>query len=86
LFKENVKFVLKSTAQRKKYAVRKGQLSQILLAIFQLLHNLRKTEKLNFQPTEKARLLTVALPRSFLVSSVLTCFCDSFVSFDGTKS
>jgi hypothetical protein len=26
-----------------------------------------------------------ALPRSFLVSAVLTCFCDSFVSFDGMK-
>jgi hypothetical protein len=30
-------------------------------------------------------LLTVALQRSFLVSAVLTCFCDSFVPFDSTK-
>jgi hypothetical protein len=45
----------------------------------------RKTEKLNSQATELASRLTLALPRSFLVSAVLTCYCDSFVSLEGTK-
>jgi hypothetical protein len=47
--------------------------------------NSRKTEKLNVQATEQASLLTVAFPRSFLVSTVLTWFCDSFPSLDGMK-
>jgi hypothetical protein len=41
-----------------------------------------KTKKLNSQATEKASLITVALPRSFLVPAVLTCFCDVFASLD----
>jgi hypothetical protein len=45
---------------------------------------LRKRQR-NSQATEQASLLTVALPRSFLVSAVLTCFCDSFASLDGTR-
>jgi hypothetical protein len=51
----------------------------------QLQRNSKRTEEVNFQASEEASLLTVALPRSFLVSAILTCFCDSFVSFDGTK-
>jgi hypothetical protein len=51
----------------------------------QLQHNSRKTEKFNSQVTEQASLLTVALPRSFLVSTVLTHFCDSLASLDGAK-
>jgi hypothetical protein len=51
----------------------------------QLQHNSWKTEKLNSQATEKASLLTVAFPTSFLVSAVLTHFCNSFVSLDDTK-
>jgi hypothetical protein len=51
----------------------------------QLQRNSRKTEKLNSQATKQASLLTNALPRSFLVSVVLTRFCDSFVSLDSTK-
>jgi hypothetical protein len=51
----------------------------------QLQRNLGKTEKLNSQATEQASLLAVALLGCFLVSAVLTCICDSFVSFDGTK-
>jgi hypothetical protein len=51
----------------------------------QLQRNSRKTERLDSQATEQASLLTVAFPRSFLVSAVLTCICDSFVCFDGTK-
>jgi hypothetical protein len=51
----------------------------------QLQHNSRKIEKLNFQATEQATLLAVALPRSFLVSAVQKCFCDSVVSFDSVK-
>jgi hypothetical protein len=47
--------------------------------------NSRKTEKHNSHTTEQASLLTVALPCSFLVSPVLTCFCDSVVPFDGMK-
>jgi hypothetical protein len=45
-----------------------------------LQRNSRKTKKLNSQETEQASLLTVALPRSFLVSGALTCFYDSFAS------
>jgi hypothetical protein len=39
----------------------------------------------NSQAAEQASLLTVVLACSFLMSAVLTCFCDSFVSLDGTK-
>jgi hypothetical protein len=51
----------------------------------QLQCNSLKTEKLNSQATDHARFLTVALPHSFLVSTILTCFCDSFPSLDGSK-
>jgi hypothetical protein len=37
--------------------------------------NSQKTEKLNSQAIEQASLLTIALPRSFLVPPVITCFC-----------
>jgi hypothetical protein len=40
--------------------------------------NSRKNEKLDFQATEEASLVTVPLPRSLLVSAVLRCFFDSF--------
>jgi hypothetical protein len=52
----------------------------------QLQRNSRKTKELNYQATEQVSLLTAALQRSFLVSAVLWCFCDSFVSLDGRKS
>jgi hypothetical protein len=42
----------------------------------QLQLRLRKTEKLNSQAYEQASLHTVALQHSFVVSAVLTCFCD----------
>jgi hypothetical protein len=51
----------------------------------QLQRNSWKAKKLIFQATEQACLLTVTLPRSFLGSAVLTCFCDSFVCLDGSK-
>jgi hypothetical protein len=51
----------------------------------QLQRNSLKTEELNSQAIEQASLLTVALPRSFLVSAVRMCVCDSFVTFDSTK-
>jgi hypothetical protein len=47
-----------------------------------------KTEKLNFQATEHSILLTIALPRGFLVSAVscpVMSVSDTFVSFDLTK-
>jgi hypothetical protein len=59
--------------------------AQIEETATQLQDNLRKSEKLNFRATEQASLLTVALPRTFLVSAVLTGFCDSFLSFDDMK-
>jgi hypothetical protein len=46
---------------------------------------IRGSQKLNALTAEQASLLIVALPRSLTVSAVLTCFCDLFVSFDGTK-
>jgi hypothetical protein len=39
----------------------------------------------NSQATEQASLFTVALPLSFLMSAVLTYFCDSLASVDGMK-
>jgi hypothetical protein len=51
-----------------------------------LQRNSWKTKKLNSHGTEKAVLLTVAFQRSFLVSAVLMCLCDSFVSLDGRES
>jgi hypothetical protein len=47
--------------------------------------NLQKTEKLNSHATEQASLLTVALPHSFLVSAVLTCFSDSFAFYEAAN-
>jgi hypothetical protein len=44
-----------------------------------------KTEKFNSQTTEQANFLAVAFSQNFLVSAILMCFCDSFVSLDGTK-
>jgi hypothetical protein len=57
--------------------------AQIEETATQLQRNSLKTEKLNSQATEQASLLTVTLPPSFLVSAVLTYFCDSLVSLDG---
>jgi hypothetical protein len=59
--------------------------SQIKETAMQLQPNSQKTKKLNFQATEQARLLTVALQHSFLVSAFLTCFSDSFAALDGLK-
>jgi hypothetical protein len=59
--------------------------AQIEETATQLQRNSRKTEKLNSQATEQANLLEVASSRSFLVSAVLTCFCDAFTSLDGRK-
>jgi hypothetical protein len=59
--------------------------AQIEKTAMQLQRNSRKAEKLKSQATEQASLLTDVLPRRVLVSGVLTCFCDSFVSFDGKK-
>jgi hypothetical protein len=42
----------------------------------------RKTEKPNSRATEQASLLTVALPLSFLVSTVLTCSVICFFWWD----
>jgi hypothetical protein len=53
---------------------------QIEKTAMQFQRNSWKTEKLSSQATEQASLLTVALPSSFLVSVVLTCFCDLFLS------
>jgi hypothetical protein len=59
-----------------------GQIEQTAT---QLQRNSRETEKLNSQATEQTSLLTVVLQRSYLVSAVLTCFCDSFASLDGAQ-
>jgi hypothetical protein len=59
--------------------------AQIKETATQLQLKSRKTEKLKSHATEHASLLTVAFQHSFLVTAVLTRFCDSFVSFDGTK-
>jgi hypothetical protein len=59
--------------------------TQIEETATQLQRNSRKTEKPNSQATEQASLLIVALSRSFLVSAVLTYFCDSLASLYGTK-
>jgi hypothetical protein len=59
--------------------------TQIEETTMQLQRNSQKTEKLNSKATEQDSFLTVTLPRSFLVSAVLTCFCDLFASLNGTK-
>jgi hypothetical protein len=51
--------------------------AQIEETATQLQHNSQKTEKLNSQIIGQASLLTVALPRSYLVSALLTYACDS---------
>jgi hypothetical protein len=55
--------------------------AQIQETATQLQRTSQKTKKL--LSTEQASLLTVELQRSFQVSAVLTCFCDSFASPDG---
>jgi hypothetical protein len=52
----------------------------------QLQRDSRKAENLNSQASEQASIVTVALPRGFLVSAVLTYFSDSLASLDDTKS
>jgi hypothetical protein len=59
--------------------------AQIEEMAMQLQHNSQKIEKLSSQASKQASLLSIAFQHSFMVSSVLTCFCDSFVSFDGMK-
>jgi hypothetical protein len=47
--------------------------------------NSGKTENVNSQATEQDSLLTVALPRIFLVSAVVMYFYDSLASLNVTK-
>jgi hypothetical protein len=59
--------------------------TQIEETATRLQRNLWKTKRVNSQATEQASLLTVALQSTFVVFAVLTCFCVSFSSLDGTK-